>query len=582
MRLGLIKKSLICVLSLSFCALLASCSKGAIEQSVSKSNVFAQKDILAYAKKNKVVTEEEFVLPEVKYVDYGVYSLEDYVSDEASLIAGIGTNDSKIYTKKANETFVVNDGTLQATRISKVSITGLDLDYAIYNIGLGSVNTVMDCYGNKIIEEKAFTNLSISRIIDSKAINDGDNSFYEVVSYYIDYVPYKDVYRIDAKLKNGKIVSAPTRAKIENSSDLDYAIIDYSGGKTTLSVKDYDVTMNNGSVYVTNTNGKVVSSFQMNQINGGLLLDDVLFYQTTTQVTRNENYTYSEGSNFYLLQTYSVDLTTGVSTEVKNYNYLLDDDIEFVYGYNEKKDRTYIAAQYASLYEIVDKRLSTTPITGMVDKNGKMISTKVGEKGYKLNYLDDNAYVLYDDATCSILSAKGKVKGSFMNDDSFKVDYKNQLVFVQKNGTSGLLLDSDLKVIDYPGRENIICYGVFDNGNALVYMNGVSALVKFNGKKMEIIKSYDGTMTYIGKDYSSVGAGYTCVAITDELVSRNLYIVETKTEDDKWNFTFYNANGDSIIGFVNVSYISSTTTGGFFVELTSNGYDFAVGAAIYE
>ena len=61
MKLGLIKKSMICLLSLSFALTLASCGKTSNEKITSTTNVFTNKDILAYAKKYRYQKEEKEV-----------------------------------------------------------------------------------------------------------------------------------------------------------------------------------------------------------------------------------------------------------------------------------------------------------------------------------------------------------------------------------------------------------------------------------------------------------------------------------------------------------------------------------------
>ena len=581
MKLGLIKKSLICVLSISFCALLASCKNGS-EQSVSKKNVFAQKDILAYAKKNSMKEKEsEYVSPEVVDIDYSKYSVISRIS-YATLLRDNASDASKLYTKKANKIMDISDSSNIATNINQVYISGEKLDYEIYSIRVTSGYTLVDSYGNIIIKEQAYNNLNIERIVDADALIDGENKFYEKVSYYIGTDSYIDLYRVEATFKNGKIVSAPARTKIESSADIDYSAINYEGNEQKISLKEYDVVIGDSAFYVSDLSGKMVSSFSATNFSSGLILDDKLLFQTTTPVTRNDNYTYSLSGSYYFLQTYSVDLKTGVKKEVKDYKYLIDDEVDFIFGYNEKKDREYVAAEYATLYEIVDKRLSTSPIKGMVDKDGKMISTKVGEKGYSLEYLDDNAYVLNDYGSTSILDSKGKVKASFVNNDLFRIDYKNKFIFINKNGSSGVLLDSNLKVIDYPGRENIICYGVFDNGNAIVAMNGDNALVKFNGSKMEIIKTYDGVMSAISKGSYGAGVGYQCVSINDILVSRNLYLVQTKVDDDTWDLEIVNADGETIKEYKDIDILRAVTDGGFFMQVITETDTHYVGSTIYE
>ena len=577
MRVGLIKKSLICVLSLSFCALLASCKKVGSNQSVSKKNVFAQKDILAYAKKNKL-TMDEFASPTVTDINVtSKYSVQGSL-DGALLLLDRDSSATKLYTRKSNQIIDLSSDTF--TSISGVYVDGVYFDYDLYSVQSTTEKILVDNFGNKIISGKYFTNLSVKRIINTTV--DGDNTFYEIITYYVDSEAYKEIYKVEANIKGGTIISSPTRTKIESADEIDYSAMSYSNNNDTLSLKEYDVVMSNGAIYVYNLSGKIVSTFDASGFTTGVVLDDKIFFQTTTSVNRDQNYTYNVDDEFYYLQTYSVDLKTGIKKEVKNYNYLIGSNVTYILGYDEKKDREYVAAEYAQLYEIVDKRLQIAAITGMIGTDGKMISTKVGEVGYHLAYLDDNAYVLYDRGTTSILDGKGKLKASFSNNNGFNIDYKNKLVFIPKSGTSGILLDSDLKVIDYPGRDNVICYGVFSNGNAIVYMNGVTALVKFNGNKMEIVKTYDGSMTSISKPYGSHSTGYTCVAITDTLVERDLYIVATKADETNWNVAIVDANGEIIKEYNSITGISAYNYGGTFIRVVTSDATIYIGSKIDE
>ena len=57
MKLGLIRKSLVCVLSITFGLTLASCKMDSKEATVSTTNVFKNADVLAYAKNSKIVRD---------------------------------------------------------------------------------------------------------------------------------------------------------------------------------------------------------------------------------------------------------------------------------------------------------------------------------------------------------------------------------------------------------------------------------------------------------------------------------------------------------------------------------------------
>ena len=100
MKLGLIKKSMICLLSLSFAFTLAACSKTSSEKITSTTNVFANKDIQAYAKKYKHQKEnKEVTLREIDYEAYDVtWNYEKY-----ALIINNSTSVYFLYIKATNQ-----------------------------------------------------------------------------------------------------------------------------------------------------------------------------------------------------------------------------------------------------------------------------------------------------------------------------------------------------------------------------------------------------------------------------------------------------------------------------------------------
>ena len=102
MKLGLFKKSLVCVLTATFALTLASCKFASSEEaSVSKTNVFKNSDVLAYAKINKKQVDKYNT--EITTVDankYGVYS--NYTSF-AILREKDNTTKYSMYIKASNK-----------------------------------------------------------------------------------------------------------------------------------------------------------------------------------------------------------------------------------------------------------------------------------------------------------------------------------------------------------------------------------------------------------------------------------------------------------------------------------------------
>ena len=119
MKLGLIKKSIICVLSLSFCTVLASCA--VVNKSDAKSkSIFNNADIQAYAKKNTYIKESKTI--EAFEVSTADYTLESNGSN-LSILQNKETGAYRIYSRYASVIFdVATEGTEEVT---SASLTGV-------------------------------------------------------------------------------------------------------------------------------------------------------------------------------------------------------------------------------------------------------------------------------------------------------------------------------------------------------------------------------------------------------------------------------------------------------------------------
>ena len=152
MKMGLIKKSFICVLSLSFITLLVACNKNK-DGVVSKTNVFAKKDVLAYAKKNK---EEK----DNGNVEIAVFDTNDYtVSFEDSLYALVCDNTSKYYLYlKCNNKLVdlKNDTTEYIVEINKKLTYGSN--YGYYEISYSNGDYMIIDYDGEVVATKSGIN----------------------------------------------------------------------------------------------------------------------------------------------------------------------------------------------------------------------------------------------------------------------------------------------------------------------------------------------------------------------------------------------------------------------------------------
>ncbi|MCR5308333.1 MAG: hypothetical protein K6E24_05005, partial [bacterium] len=341
------------------------------------------------------------------------------------------------------------------------------------------------------------------------------------------------------------------------SDEIDYSIFNKNGIKENMPVKNYNIYGNGTSLIVKDLKDNIKSTFTVPQNAEFYFLDGKMFCQTVEQVSINDEYTYTENSNYYLLETYTIDFATGKKEVIKNYDYILD-DVEYIPG--TKDGRDYIAGVYAELYKITDKRLSNLITTAMVDENGKCLSTKPGEKGFELTYLDENTYVLNDTNTLTLLDKKGNVKYVASKSNNFKIDYENEMLFAPSStGTTaiyGALLDTDLKIIGFASASQITYYYAFDNGYYLININDEPCLVKFENKEGTVVEKYDyrtTSITAVPSYNATVGCRY--LEVNDSLAKYNIYLVVTKTTDG-WDVEIHSFTGEVLKEIKNVSSLS--------------------------
>lgn len=559
MKRNIMKKTMLCALSLSFALLLASCKKATNEQSVSKTNIFANKDILAYAKKeSEKGNNKKQVYQAIDSSKYNVISnnstyalLKDVDTDENYLFICANNN---IVDLKNGSSDSVDDVTAYDT---------IDDVYGYFNIDYDSGDQmVIDYKGEVIVEKGEYNDISFNRLI-SESINDGPITFYDIITCKktSDDVTTL-IYKIDATIENGYISSDFTRTKVESADDIDYSVCDKTINNSSMPLKEYDITYINKSIIVKDLKGNLKSSLTLDISSSPIALDDKLMYQTKETVTINDDYTYFDGTSYVLLKTYQFDLSSGKTTEIKDYGYVIGNANSYILGYNEKKDRNYIAGIYASLQKIDDKRLSKVTINATIDKNGKILSTKIGEVGNGIAYLNDNTYVLYNNSVISLLDKKGNAKINLFN-SNIRIDYENELIFMPAS-QGYYILDTDLKLLETESiKGSSTLNALFSDSYALTSISGQGgSLVKFEGKKVEVVDRFD----YIYTTSSLISSGSILseckyVITNDTLTYMNMYLVETKTTDGVM-IQVYSSNGEEIASYdnvINLSFDKDTT-----------------------
>lgn len=589
MKYGLIKKSAICVLSLSCLATLASCSFGG-----SSVKVFANKDIQAYAKKNDITNEIGNI--ELKNIDLNEYDIVEN-KFSYSLVQNKTTDKYQLYMRYANKVYDIPTEEGEYIPYDGITaLTDLENSYGYFCISFSTgKKMVIDYKGDALMEKGEYVNINFAggtdRIIDYEALYTGEKKFYDVFTVETSEETKKRIFEVIATFNKGSITDF-TRKEISDLNEIDYSQINMNN-TITANLKKYDFYKTADAFYVKDLKGKLVSNISLSTTSTYYVLDDKLFYQTSKTVTIDDNYTYYDGTAFYQLETYSVDLASGKQTKIKNYNYKISSTTN-IYGYDEKENRIYVAAIYATLRKIDDKKLSAETTTAMLDKNGKFLSNKIGEKGTSLKYFDDKTYVLYEGTLTSIISNTGKVKGTYdTTTNSIGINFSNKQIFIIDSNDEGYFVDSDLKILTDPKAFKYAVLHTFKNGNMLIGQYSYSV---YNGSGYEtryvdkfLAKIENGEITKmdnfdeIEDDYSGDITDYITdnarIFITsDSLNFSNLYLVLIE-KDNKYTVEIHSANGNTLDKIEDVTDLTLNQGTQFVISIeTSDGKEIVYAA----
>lgn len=249
---------------------------------------------------------------------------------------------------------------------------------------------------------------------------------------------------------------------------------------------------------VFDSNGAMVYSFTLPQSSliGCFVSGGKMIYQTRrlveekqeneTKNSKSVDYTFSQGDDKYLLTTYSKDLYTGETKEIK-FNYLIDENS---ISYKDSSGVNNYFLLY--LHQIsADKQLLPDSIQKVADSNLNFLKDATNEYIDKFIRLDDTHFynltnqIIYDSEFKPTL---------YINDIHPELKMKEKCFIGRINGFYGAI-DFDGKVIlDFNSREKPI----IKNGKAIILKN-------------------DG---YYRKDMSSGKErylGYKCIRIYDDL-----------------------------------------------------------------
>lgn len=561
MKKTLIKKTVICALTISCLATLASCKMG----SSRTTNVFANKDIQAYAKKNDITYDnvKDIQLTEVNTSEKTfVYNEFNY-----SLVKDKTTSKYQLYMRYANKVFdIPTDEDELVTDINANNDLENSFGYFIISFDSGK-KMAIDYNGDVVVAKQEYYSVKIDshrRLMNYEPLFTGEKTIYDFVEIKEESTSdtVEIIYEIKAQFEKG-LVKSFTRKTVTND-EIDYSIVkDYD--TVDVKLKNYDFYTDSDAIYVKDLNGKLVSNFAFDfSAVTYYVLDDTMIYQAIKQVTRNDSYTFMINDDCYQLKTYKVNLKNGNKSELKNYNYYLENKTTIL-GYNEKNDRIYTAAIYASLYKIDDKKLSLSKTTAMLDKDGKILSEKMGEKGKSIKYFDDKTYIVIDGNYTSVISDKGKVKGTYYKNE-IKVDYYNKHMFIDYTGSEGYFVDSDLKVIADISASEYKYNTIFKNGYVLINKYYDLYLGYFDGNEFKVIERFD---EYVSTNTKATLDNKKYIYVTDSTYFSNIYVTVVKV-GLKYNVEIHSVDGTllkSVEGASNYQIIDGNE---FFISITKD------------
>lgn len=162
----------------------------------------------------------------------------------------------------------------------------------------------------------------------------------------------------------------------------------------------------------------------------------------------------------------------------------------------------------------------------------------MGEKGKSIKYFDDKTYIVIDGNYTSVISNKGKVKGTFYKND-IKVDYYNKHMFVNYTGSEGYFVDSDLKVIADISASEYKYDAIFKNGYVLINKYYDLYLGYFDGKEFKVIERFD---EYVSTNTKATIDNRKYIYVTDSTYFSNIYVTVVKV-GTKYNVEIHSVDG---------------------------------------
>ena len=213
----------------------------------------------------------------------------------------------------------------------------------------------------------------------------------------------------------------------------------------------------------------------------------------------------------------------------------------------------------------------------MVDKKGKILSSKLGEKGSTLRYFDDKTYVLYDESYTSFISNNGSVKATYISDSVEYINFYNKQIFISDDNGLGYFVDSNLKIAGEPTAIPYEIVHTFKNGNVLLRHYNELFLASINNGEINVIEKYDDFKEDIQLYPDLINDSVKRVIVNNSLNFYNIYLV-TYENNDKFTVEIHSVDG-TLLKTVNDAidvYYNGDSVFEFGIETADEVYNFGV------
>ncbi|MCQ2793124.1 MAG: hypothetical protein MJ221_01700 [Bacilli bacterium] len=264
------------------------------------------------------------------------------------------------------------------------------------------------------------------------------------------------------------------------SSIGEYDLADYG-------LEGYSLLELGNKMYVYDSKRNLNNSFTIGECDSIFLLDGSILTQKTYQVDEKyENYTYTNGTSYYVVETYQYDVLTGNKSELK-VDYVIDSPVYEIYDEEGK----YVKYDAIDLFFISERVLSSEVQTYIIDGKGVLHNNLTGLPNLPILEKFGEYYALSSSGTVTLfdenLEPKKMVMGAI-------IENAGLIAYQDVFGTCGVL-DEKLNVLTSGKFNNIV--GRANKGNFFAEdLNGNAAFYSVNGSTVTKGLEFADTVSY--------------------------------------------------------------------------------------